>query len=128
MLCCHYVISVISDFIQNNNYTAEIKLLCVFVYFSVAVTVSLTLFTVASQRAVQHQIGFVEYFQCEAIGSDDCILEVDRRGDQAFNVLSYAMFPIAPYVTLIYIIPAEKVKAKFRSPKSKKQSQVTELK
>jgi hypothetical protein len=44
---------------------------------------------------------------------------VDRRGDQAFTLVSFAMFSLAPYVTLIYIIPAEKVKAKWRSLKSK---------
>lgn len=106
-------------FIQNNNYTAEIKLLCVFLYFSLAVTISLTLFTLASQKAAQQQQGFARYFFCEAIGSDQCTLEVDRRGDQAFTVISFAMFAFAPYVTLVYIVPAEKVKAKWRSWKSK---------
>ena len=93
--------------------------MCVFLYFSLAVTISLTLFTLASRKAAQQQQGFVAYFFCEAIGSSQCTLEVDRRGDQAFTVVSFAMFALAPYVTLIYIIPAEKVKAKWRSWKSK---------
>ena len=104
---------------QGNNYTPEAKLLTVFLYFSLAVTISLTLFTVASRRAAQHQQGFQNYFFCESTGANPCTLEVDRRGDQAFTIISFAMFAFAPYVTLIYIIPAEKMKMKWRSLISK---------
>ena len=106
--------------LQNNNYTVEIKLLCVFLYFSLPVIISLTLFTVASRKATQQQQGFAEYFFCEATGSDNCVLKVDRLGDHAMSVVvSFAVFAFAPYVSLIYILPGEKVKAKWRSLKRK---------
>ena len=106
------ILYAISYFVllQKNVYTAEIKLLGVFLYFSLAVIISLTLFTLASRKATQQQQGFAEYFFCEATASDNCILKVDRLGDQALTIVSFAMFAFAPYITLIYIIRGEKIK------------------
>lgn len=105
--------------LQKNDYTAEIKLLGVFLYFSFAVIISLTLFTLASRKATRQQQEFAKYFFCEATASDNCILKVDRLGDQTLTIVSFAMFSFAPYVTLIYIIRGEKIKAKWRSWRSK---------
>lgn len=86
-----------------------------FLYFSLSVVISLTFVTLASRNATQQQQGFAEYFLCESTGSDDYVLKVDRSGDHAFCIVSFAMFAFAPYVTLVYIIPDKKIKAKWRS-------------
>ena len=102
---------------QGHNFKAESKLLVFFLYFAIAVALSLIFFTIGSRNIAQYQQGFMDYFVCEAFGVDPdnpCVFEVDRRGDQAFTIASYAMYALGPYVTLVYIVPVDKVKEKWR--------------
>ena len=54
---------------------------------------------------------------CEAFGSDPdnpCTLEVDRHRDHALIILALSTIQnFAPYVALVYIIPVDKVKARW---------------
>lgn len=64
----------------------------------------------------QDKQAFTKYFNCEAFGVDSskpCVIEVDRRRDQALLIVSSTMFVFAPYVTLIYIVPVDKIKEKW---------------
>ena len=50
---------------------------------------------------------------CEALGLDPddlCVLEVDRHTDHALTIVAIIVQSIAPCVTLVYIIPVDKVK------------------
>ena len=64
---------------------------------------------------------FASYFACEAIGKDTdnpCSLDVNRQQQQAFTIVSFAMYTIGPYVALVYIVPVDKVKKKLGSLKT----------
>jgi hypothetical protein len=53
---------------------------------------------------------------CEAFGSNPdnpCVLEVDRYRDHALTVLALTIQSLAPFVALVYIIPVDKVKARW---------------
>lgn len=103
--------------LQKNNYRAEAKLLCFFFYFSFATIFSLTVYAIGFRNALQDQQEFINYFSCEAFGvnpSSPCVLGVDRRRDQALIIASGTMPFFAPYITLIYIVPVDKLKEKWR--------------
>ena len=74
---------------------------------------NLILFTIGLQNAFGNQQGFKNYFKCEAFGSDPddpCVLEVDRHRDHALTITAIIVQSIAPFVSLVYIIPVDKVK------------------
>jgi hypothetical protein len=53
---------------------------------------------------------------CEAFGSDPdnpCVLELDRHRDHALDILALTIQSFAPCVALVYIIPVDKVKARW---------------
>ena len=83
----------------------------------------LIFFTIGSRDIAEDQIGFRDYFVCEAFGADPedpCIFEVDRRVNQAFTTASYATaYTLGPYATLVYIVPIDKVKNQWRKWKNK---------
>lgn len=63
----------------------------------------------------------MDYFACEALGQDPedpCIFEVDRRKEQAFTIASYASLAIGPYAILVYAIPIDKVRKKWKTWKN----------
>ena len=104
---------------------AESKLLVFFFYFAFATALSLIFFTIGSKNATQTQQGFAEYFACEAIGEDPsnpCVLPVNRLGEQGFTIVAFAMYTIGAYVTLVYTIPMDKVKERWRAWNSKSTS------
>ena len=79
--------------------------------------ISLTFFTVSSQRINEYQSEFIKFFGCQAFGFNEenpCVFDLDRRDFQSYNVISYAMFALAPYVSLIYIVRVEDLKAKWK--------------
>lgn len=103
---------------QGNNFRAEAKLLVFFLYFAFAVNLSLIFFTIALGNTAKNQEEFTKYFTCEALGADSddpCILEVDRQGNQGFNIVSYAMYAISPFITLVYVVPVDKIKERWRT-------------
>ena len=50
---------------------------------------------------------------------DPCVLEVDRRGDHTFVVAAFIVYAMGPFVTLVYILPVDKVKTVFKEWKNK---------
>ena len=50
---------------------------------------------------------------------DPCILEVDHRGDHTFVVAAFIVYAMGPFVTLVYILPVDKVKTVFKEWKNK---------
>ena len=99
--------------LQKNYFRAEMKLLCFFFYFSFAAIFSFTFLVIVFQNIFRDQQLLFEYYSCEAFGtdpSDPCVLQVDRRRDQTLIMLSNLMLIFAPYVTLIYIVPVNKVR------------------
>ena len=104
---------------------AELKLLCILLHFSFNVILSLVFFSVASTQSTRVRTGLTNYFTCEAFGvnpDDPCILEVDRTRDQALTTASRVVYATVPYVTLIYIVPVEKVKTAFMKRRIRSKS------
>ena len=102
------------NFSQRSYIRAEMKLLCFFFYFCFAAIFSYTVLVIGGFHSIlQDTLLFLQYFSCEAYGVDPsspCVLEVDRRQDQSLILLSNIMLIFAPYITLIYIVPVNKVK------------------
>ena len=93
-----------------------------FFYFAFVNALSLIFFTIGSRDIAEDQIGFGNYFVCEAFGADPedpCVFEVNRQGDQAFTIASYATYTLGPYATLLYTVPIDKVKNQWRKWKNK---------
>ena len=102
---------------QGNNFRAESKLLCFFIYFSVTTVISLTVVSLGLGKKSQDQQLFIRYFKCQSFGVDPvntCVLEVDRRWDQALTLMFSTLIMFAPYVMMIYIIPVDKFKEKWQ--------------
>ena len=73
-------------------------------------------FTIGLRNGFQYQQAFNDYFTCEAFGSDPdnpCTLEVDRHRDHALTIFALTIQNFATYVALVYIIPVDKVKARW---------------
>ena len=114
-------IIIMHSHIQGKNYRAESRLLVFFLYFVIANSLSLIFFTIGSQNVEREQQAFASYFACEALGKDSdnpCPFDVNRQQQQAFTLVSFAMYTIGPYVALVYIVPLDKVKKKLESLKT----------
>ena len=90
-------------------------------YFAFVNTFSLIFFTIGSRDVSQNQTGFEDYFVCEAFGADpedSCVFEVDRQADQTFTIASYVTYTMGPYATLVYTVPIDKVKNRWKKWKN----------
>ena len=106
---------------QGGNLRAECRLLIFLFYFAFAVALNLVLFTIGLRNADRNQQEFNNYFTCEAFGSDPddpCVLEVDRHRDHALTILAIIVQSIAPCITLVYIIPVDKVKTQWNKSRT----------
>ena len=59
----------------------------------------------------------MEYFNCQSFGVDPdkpCVLEVDRRWAQITALVVKILLMLAPYVTMVYIVPVDKFKEKLQ--------------
>jgi hypothetical protein len=103
--------------LQGGNIRAEIRLLILFLfYFAFAVVLNLILYTIGLRNAFQYQQGLNDYFMCEAFGFDPdnpCVLELDQHRDHALTIFAIIIQSFAPCVALVYIIPVDKVKARW---------------
>ena len=103
---------------ESSNLRAECKLLVFFFYFALAAALSLIFFTIGSQNISQDQEGFTQYFACEALGvnlNNPCVFTVDRLRQQAFTIASFVMYTMGPYLTLVFIVPVNKMKEKWET-------------
>ena len=70
------------------------------------------------RNSSQDAQGFMDYFSCEAGGEnpeDHCIFEVDRQYQQVSSIVSYIItYASGPYVILVYAMPTDMVKEKWR--------------
>lgn len=83
---------------------------------------SMIFFTIGSRDIAEGQVGFRDYFVCEAFGADpedSCVFEVDRQMNQAFTIASYVAYTLGPYSTLLYTVPIDKVKIQWRKWQNK---------
>ena len=115
--CC-LALETLFLFLQANNFTAESKLMCFFVYFSITAVISFSALTVGLRNVSQNQQLFVRYFECQSFGVDPnnpCILEVDRRRDQALTFMFAVLLMFAPYTVMVYVVPVDKLKEKWQS-------------
>ena len=103
---------------QGSNFRAECRLLVFLLYFAFAVALNLMLFTIGLSNMSRNEQGLKDYFTCEAFGSnpvDPCILEVDLHRVHALQIAAFVVHTFsAPYVTLVYVIPVDKVKEQWK--------------
>ena len=102
---------------QGKSFRAETKLLCYLVYFSITSVFSLSFATVIIRNVSQDHRLFMEYFNCQSFGVDPdnpCVLEVDRHWSLIISLIYSILFMFAPYITMVYIIPVDKLKEKWQ--------------
>ena len=102
---------------QGKSFRAEIKLLCYFVYYFIISVFSLSFATVIIRDVPQDRRLFMEYFNCQSFGVDPnnpCVLEVDRHWSLITSVILPILFMFAPYITMVYIVPVDKLKEKWQ--------------
>ena len=102
---------------QGKSFRAEIKLLCYFVYYFIISVFSLSFATVIIRNVSQDRRLFMEYFNCQSFGVDPnnpCVLEVDRHWSLITSVILSILFMFAPYITMVYIVPVDKLKEKWQ--------------
>ena len=112
---------------QGVNLRAECRLLIFLFYFAFGVAMNLILVTVGLRNAFQDEEGFKNYFMCEAFGSDPddpCVLEVDRHRDHALMIVAIIVQSFAPCVSLVYIIPVDKVKTQWNKSHATPKSEI----
>ena len=59
----------------------------------------------------------MEYFNCQSFGVDPdnpCVLEVDRHWSLITSLVFSILFMFAPYITMVYIMPVDKLKEKWQ--------------
>ena len=100
---------------QGKSFRAETKLLCYLVYVCISTVIGLSFVTVVVRNTPKDRKLFMEYFNCQSFGVDPdnpCVLEVDHRWVQIINLIVGILLMLAPYVTMIYIVPVDKFKEK----------------
>ena len=102
---------------QGKSFRAEIKLLCYFVYYFIISVFSLSFATVIIRNVSQDRRLFMEYFNYQSFGVDPnnpCVLEVDRHWSLITSLILSILFMFAPYITMVYIVPVDKLKEKWQ--------------
>ena len=100
---------------MNRVRKAELKILIVFLYFSIFTAISLTAFTIASQNVTEFVSELAVYFACESQGVQSgrtCERGFNRMGDVAVQICTFVLLGFFPVVSLIYVFNYQEIKKK----------------
>ena len=100
---------------MNRVRKAELKILIVFLYFSIFIAISLTAFTIASQNIPEFVSELALYFACESQGIQPgrtCERGFNRMGNEVALIFVYILLGFFPVVSLIYVFNYQEIKKK----------------
>ena len=94
---------------------AKIKLLIIFVYFSITSIFSLVAYTVVAKQSTDFRTKLAVYFRCEAQGIQPdraCEKEFGRFNGNVLVALIYLLLGLYPAVNLVYVVNVKEMKRK----------------
>ena len=93
---------------------AEMKILIIFVYFSVFLGSILVTFTIRLHGFENLITDIGKYFTCESFGiQEDCIRSFERVESEASAIITYALIGFYPLVSLIYVVNIQELRQKY---------------
>ena len=101
---------------MNRVRKAELKILIVFLYFSIFTVTSLIAFTIISQNITDFASELTFYFVCESQGIQPgrtCERGFNRIGAEVALMFAYIFLGFFPLVSLVYVINCQEIKKKF---------------
>lgn len=91
------------------------KILIIFVYFSIFIASTLITFTLRLHGFDHLVSGIGNHFSCEAGGiqEEECHRSFERVESEVSSIITYALIGLFPIVSLIYVINFQELKQKF---------------
>ena len=94
---------------------AEMKILIIFIYFSVFFGSILITFTITLHGFENRISGIGKYFTCESIGIQEeaCIRSFEKIKSEVSAIITYALIGLYPLVSLIYVVNIQELRQKY---------------